>query len=293
MSRLWLFNLDAEDELAGRPAFGIPAEAVERLARPLADGTGGFLAAGDVALDGAGQPGASSALRGVAWCPTPAAVRRLERAGAAVDAPPDLDVLRRANARETFAHLDPLSGAGVVRDMDELRRAVSVAPPKRAPDARRASAWLLRRSLGAAGRGRLVAERWDGRVEGWAASALAEGAVHVAPLVDVADELALHGRVALDGEVALGRPVRHRAQGGTFRSAALAPPGSIDPERAERLLSAASEVGAALAELGYHGPFGVDAFEWTDGRGARRFHAPSEVNARYTMSFAIGAPELV
>ncbi|MEM9382907.1 MAG: hypothetical protein AAGB93_23350 [Planctomycetota bacterium] len=292
VSRLWLFNLDAEEELAGRPPAGAREEAVARLAEPLAHGRGGLLAPRDTLVGAPGGPGPVER-SGVAWCPTPSACAQLESAGAAVPPAPAVEVLRRANARETFVDLDPLPGACIVGEGAELRRVLSSEAPGRAPGSGRPPAWLLRRSLGSAGRGRLVVERWGERAELWASTALAEGPVHVAPLVDLVEEFALHGRVAPDGSFALGSPVLHRAVGGTFRGAERATFASLGADRTERLVQAASAVGERLAGLGYRGPFGVDAFAWMDGRGARRFHAPSEVNARYTMSFGIGAPELV
>lgn len=311
MTRLWLFNMDAEDELAALRA-GLPwpsgpsgpaararDAAAARLGSPVT--AGGWLAPRDAVLalgrgasaverdEGAGEAGAL----GVPWCPTPSAVARLAASGACVADRVAADILARANARETFAALDALPQSCICHDLSDVRGAVGRAPAARSPGKERAPAWLLRRSLCAAGRGRLVTERWSERATAWTRSALLLGPVHVAPLVDVSAEFALHGRVACDGVVRIGRPVVQRAVGGAFRSASVAEAGALSTDEQVALISAAEEVGRRLAEMSYEGPFGIDALRWVDGLGRTRFNAPSEVNARFTMSFPIGAPELM
>ena len=138
-----------------------------------------------------------------------------------------------------------------------------------------------------------MAERWDERVAAWARSALLLGPVHVVPLVDVSAEFALHGRVACDGVVRIGRPVTQHAVGGAYRSARLADAGALSVDERAELIAGAERVGRCLAEMSYKGPFGIDALRWIDGLGRARFNAPSEVNARLTMSFRIGALELM
>ncbi len=45
---------------------------------------------------------------------------------------------------------------------------------------------------------------------------------------------------------------------------------------------AASQAGKLLEPLGYDGPFGFDAFQYTDSAGNDRIHAPCEINPRLT-----------
>jgi hypothetical protein len=47
-------------------------------------------------------------------------------------------------------------------------------------------------------------------------------------------------------------------------------------------------VARALFEAGYFGPFGIDGFRWEDRAGAARFNPRSEINARYSMGWAVG-----
>ena len=64
-----------------------------------------------------------------------------------------------------------------------------------------------------------------------------------------------------------------------------------DLDAAERgaLLASAERSAEALRAVAYFGPFGIDAYRYElDGRA--RFCALSEVNARYTMGFAVGYP---
>jgi hypothetical protein len=47
-------------------------------------------------------------------------------------------------------------------------------------------------------------------------------------------------------------------------------------------------VAQALLEAGYFGPFGIDAFRWVDRAGVERFNPRCEINARYSMGWAVG-----
>ncbi|HSN26889.1 MAG TPA: hypothetical protein VLT45_11400 [Kofleriaceae bacterium] len=64
---------------------------------------------------------------------------------------------------------------------------------------------------------------------------------------------------------------------GAFVGIDLSPPSLTGLQHAD-LERAVEASGRALAELGYSGPFTVDAFVW----GADRLHAPCEINARYS-----------
>ena len=44
----------------------------------------------------------------------------------------------------------------------------------------------------------------------------------------------------------------------------------------------------ALRAAGYFGPFGIDAFTWEGDDGTVHLHRRSEINARYSMGWAIG-----
>ncbi len=70
---------------------------------------------------------------------------------------------------------------------------------------------------------------------------------------------------------------------GAFLGIDLAPPALL-PAEARRLGELTRASGQALFELGYAGPFAIDAFAYRDGD-TRRFHPLCEINARYTFGW--------
>ena len=304
----WLLNLDAEAELAahraGRATNSTGGSARRRQAAARATlaravGEGGLLGPRDLTLDPETfGPGTGGALAGLdpsevaaaAWMPTPLARSILGSVGLELDGPP-AGVLIEANARETFAALDPLPDATVARSPGELRAAVERAPvPRSGIGASDRAAWVLRRSLCCAGGGRLIAERWGPEVAAWGEAALADGPVEVQPLVDIVDEYSIHGWVGREGELRLGLPLCWRPARGTKAPAEGA---ALSDVEAAKVTAAGREVGIALGGLGYFGPFGVDAFRWQSADGALRLQVGTDVNARMTLHFSRGAPELL
>jgi hypothetical protein len=71
---------------------------------------------------------------------------------------------------------------------------------------------------------------------------------------------------------------------GAWLSTSLA----YDAPLSARMTEEAHFVGRALHEIGYFGPFGIDAFVYHDKRGGVGFQPRSEINARYSMGFAVG-----
>ena len=59
----------------------------------------------------------------------------------------------------------------------------------------------------------------------------------------------------------------------------------LEGEEREALLAAARDVGASLAEIGYRGAFGIDAWRYVGDDGRPRFQPLGEVNARLTFGF--------
>lgn len=300
MTAAWLFNLDAERELAahrsgtteaalGGAAAAQMARAIQSLSGQLDDG--GLLSAGDLVVEAGPlqRPLDADKITPVAWCPTPRARAAMGALGLELAGPP-VGVLVQANARETFMALDPLPGAVVARSLAEIRAAVSRSPlPRGGGGAAKRPAWVLRRSLGCAGSGRLVAEGWDGRVEAWAQASLGEGPVEIQPMVDIVDEFSVHGRVDEGGATRCGAPIRWR--GPTLMPGEVAP-AELSAAESTRLGSSALEVGTTLAELGYFGPFGMDAYRWRGQRGLM-LQVGTDINARLTLHFGRGAPSLL
>ncbi|WP_437976674.1 hypothetical protein WMF11_05450 [Sorangium sp. So ce295] len=289
----WVLNFDADEELA-RPAGYTPRAAVAGRAPELAGRVSALLRPGDVVLSPElpsplvppAPPG--TPLVGRAWCPTPRALRLLGRAGVALAEAPPLEVLRRVNHRRFCADLgQTLPGARYVASLAELEAAIAEPTPT--------GHWLLKRPFGFAGRGRRRVARGalppDARP--WAVASLdpasPDSGLQVEPWVERRGDFSLHGHVARGGAVRLGDPCVQRCDAnGAYLGAALAGEGDLGDGERRGLVEAAFEAGQALAGAGYFGPFGIDAFRWEDEQGALRWNPRCEINARYTMAWAIG-----
>jgi len=276
----WLFNLDAELELQS----GARTSDAKVLARipSLIPSLRPLLAGGDVIVEGGGAKLPRGAYVGRAWCATPSAASRLVRAGATPAPSPDVAVIRRVNHRRFAAGLGQgLDGARYVDGLDELCEAIAGDTFT--------GRWLLKRPLGFAGRGRRRVARGalDPAARAWVVASLARGeGLQVEPWVDRLGDYALHGHVARGGAVVLGAPVRSACDASGAWIATSRDP-DLSAEERVALAASAREAGEALAAAGYFGPFGVDAFRYRAPRGAA-FHARSEINARYSMGWAIG-----
>jgi hypothetical protein len=214
----------------------------------------------------------------------------MAKVGLLLDGPP-AEVLIKANARETFSAFDPLPGASVAESLGELREALESEPLARSGQgASDRPAWVLRRSLSCAGGGRLVAESWGDEVASWGSAALAAGPVEVQPLVDIVDEYSIHGWLDRGGELRYGAPLCWRPA--EDAQAVGGPPPLSELEMAT-ISDSARGVGSSLRSLGYFGPFGVDAFRWRRADGSTRLQVGTDVNARWTLHFGRGAPELL
>ena len=288
MGTLWALNLDAEDELRAHRSGRHYAPGRLRIPERAFSAAAALLRPGDRVL---GSPAGEPLERGAAWCPTASARSALESVGARTAPAPSMDVLVLANARETFAGLNPLPGSALAANPSELERALAKVPLGRAPSIPQDPAWVLRASLCSAGRVRLVVPGPSPAAEDFGRRAFASGPVHVQPFVDIVEELSLHGVLLPDGGLLFGSPVRQEARAGTFAGATLAT--GLAPSRVAALESALVQVADRLAGIGYFGPFGVDAFVWKDSAGVQHLQAPSEVNARFSMAFALGAPACV
>ncbi len=316
----WFLNFDAEDELA-RPAGYTPSRAMLARMAALVERVRGLLGPGDVVI-GEGQSGAlggstedwprgegqspgeeaskggeppreKGMFRGLSWCPTPRARRALERVGVALEPAPPLDVLRAVNHRRFSATLgQTLPGARFAVTAEEVGAALGGDSPS--------GRWLLKRAYGYAGRGRLEVEPSRSgdleRARTWVEASLrAGGGLQVEPRVDRCDDFAIHGYLHAGGDgasgvtVVLGEPTRQTCDAsGAWGGSARAEPGDLSPEEREALFTEARRAATALQQAGYFGPFGVDAFRWTDAAEGRRFNARCEINARYSMGWAVG-----
>ena len=219
--------------------------------------------------------------------PHPSRARRSgEGAGATLPAAPPVEVIRRVNHRRFCAELgQTLEGARFVTTRAELAETVSALPGD----------WLLKRPFGFAGRGRLriVAGAVSEAEERWIAGSLARGeGLQVEPFVERAGDFALHGHLSSTGALTPGEPTAQRCSPtgawiGTYR----APEGALSASERAALVAAVEQTAGALAAAGYFGPFGVDAFRYRDARGELAFDPRCEINARYSMGWAVGMGE--
>jgi hypothetical protein len=286
VARAFFLNFDAEAELAD-PSARTPSRAVAERSRALAQQVRGLLEPGDVVLmDQTRLHGGP--FEGRAWCPTPRALDALARAGAVVPRAPPLPVLQRVNHRRFCAELGlSLPGARWVTTREELSETISPPSPP-SPT----GLWLLRRPFGFAGRGRLrlAPARVGAAEERWIQASLAGGeGILAEPWVERDADFGLHGHITEGGVIALGEPTSQRCDArGAWISSERAARGELSAEEERALFAATEEAAAALAGAGYFGPFGVDAFRYRDARGGLAFNQRCEINARYSMGWAVG-----
>jgi hypothetical protein len=271
----WVFNLDAELELArGRPGYVPQQKLVAQLAEH-GQSSRRLLGPHDVELGvGAPEPG----MLGRCWCPTPLALARLSSFGITPEPHPPAPVLRRVNHR-LFSHQlgGGLPDQAYVTSRGELQGVLG--------DYQRR--WLLKRPLSFAGRGQLrvigplTEKQWT-----WVDASLSRDGLLVEPLVTPTLEVSLHGFVWPNGRVELGRAcTQDVSERGTFRGVRLATTLELSASENAALQERTERSARALLEAGYFGPFGVDAYRYEAG-----FCALSEINARYTLAFAVGFP---
>jgi hypothetical protein len=279
MKFAWVLNLDAELELSRLNFEYVPRTKLLSQLETYGRGSRALLGPEDVLVEpGAGVPG--SGFIGRAWCPTPLALSRLSAAGVEAEPHPEASVLRRVNHR-LFAHQ---AGGGL-----PLQRYFTERAPLEELLRRTERPWLLKRPLAFAGRGQM---RFYGPISdkqwSWLDVSLAQDGLIIEPLVTPTLEVSLHGFVWQNGRCEFGRVcVQQVSERGVFRGVRLAVPGELEPAECASLLEQAERVAGLLHGAGYFGPFGIDAYRYQMGDG-HGFCALSEINARYTMGFAIG-----
>lgn len=280
----WVLNLDADLELAARHAY-TPKQSVRDAMRPWASMLAvSLLGAGDVLVDESTPPLSLRGLVGRAFCPTPRAVATLLRAGADPEPHPAKEVLRLVNSRAFATSLgETLPGAQFVTDLDAARAKLVTLPPV-------GEGWRVKRNFGMTGRGQRVVVTATEADVAFVLAGLDEGGVQIEPNVAIVAEYALHGRLAESGSFELGSPVRQRcdARGSWLATEPLATPSVHELDVVARLAAEAQVVAAALTRAGYFGPFGIDAYTYRGSGGSLALQLRSEINARYSMGFALG-----
>ncbi|HYQ00381.1 MAG TPA: hypothetical protein VER96_17010 [Polyangiaceae bacterium] len=281
MKFAWVLNLDAELELSRLDFEYVPRVKLLQQLALYGQGSRALLGPEDALLEPGGTV-QSGEFSGRAWCPTPLALSRLLAAGIRPEPHPDARVLRRVNHR-LFAHE---VGGG----LPEQRYFTERAPLEQLL-LRAERPWMLKRPLSFAGRGQM---RFYGPISdkqwSWLDVSLARDGLIAEPLVTPTLEVSLHGFVWPAGHYELGRVcVQEVTSRGVYRGARLALPGELELDESARLFDRAQCVAGSLHEAGYFGPFGIDAYRYQLGD-TRGFCALSEINARYTMGFAVGFP---
>lgn len=305
----WVLNLDAEDELAlGRTH--TPSAALLRRVEallPVLTGPGGLVRPGDqlvfpkhgsvrvepletrpaqAVLDERGQSG----MEGRAWSPTRWARTQLERSGVRVPRAPTDDVLRAVNHRAFCAALGGgLPGATYVTTLSELLAALAQTAALDATSTERS--WLAKRPLSYAGKGRrkLRPGALSADDQRWLEASFREGGgLQLEPFVTREADFALHGWLHEGGAVTLGEPTRQVVDGAGQWVTSEPAEGALSDAERRALLSAGEATAEALFKAAYFGPFGLDAFRWVDARGDRHLLPRCELNARYSMGWAVG-----
>lgn len=273
MRYAWVFNLDADFELTQR-SYNTTALLNEQLA-PHREAARVLMGPQDVLLEDA-----DVSCTGRAWSPTPHAISMMEKAGVVPEPHPTPEVLRRVNHR-LFAH----QLGGGLRNQHYVTDELSLLDVLR----NESSPWMLKRPLSFAGRGQLrVQGPLDHKQHAWVAASLRVDGLVVEPLVVPTAEFSLHGFVWRDGTHELGRVCQQEVSPrGVFQKVSLAEPRALSDHESAVLHESATRVAKHLSLAGYFGPFGIDAYRYTAPFGDG-FCALSEINARYTMAFAVG-----
>lgn len=283
LRRAWVLNFDAEFELESGPRY-TPTENMRARNVELARRFRTTLPPTDIviapALDSCPVDCRSSEpqIRGVAWCPTPRALDILRRAELPLPHAPSFEALRRVHDREFAWSLadDELGGALRGTTLEEIEAHVANPGPT--------GEWLLKRAFGVAGRGQrpLHGGKLTAPDRAWILASLRRAPLYVEPRVHITRELSVHAWA------------RERTEIRSIRETRVGPNRAwIDSERALRLdaaleyalVTTGERAGAALIAAGYHGPFGIDAYEWRTRTGTTALRALSEINPRYCMGW--------
>lgn len=275
----WLLNLDADDELAD-PRHYRPSAAVERRIAELRDQLVRLLDPSDrvIGVD------ADCAQLGfaLAFCPTPSALARIAAAGLAVPPAPPLSVLARVNGRGFCAELgQTLPSARYVQSWQELEQVLTLGQPGRV--------WLLKRGFSFAGRERrqVRGAELDVPTLGFVRRTFAKGqGLQVEPLLPRTADFAQHGYVFRGGQAVFGAPSSQTCDArGAWRGSREVGPGELDDRERSTLQHHLEQTAEALAQAGYFGPFGIDAFRYLDPVLGAGFQPRCEVNARFSMGY--------
>jgi hypothetical protein len=284
--RAWVLNLDADLELGSAVGYS-PSLRTRKAMESHADWLeASLLAEGDVRVDETSTPGSARGRSGWAFCPTTRAIAILRRVGAEPEPHPTMNVLRKVNSRAFASSLGvTLPDAAFVTDGEGAYRMLQQEP-------RLSNRWRVKPAFGMSGRNHriILPSKLSLSDRAFVDAGLARGGIQIEPNVPIENEYAMHGLLSDQGEVELGRLVRQRCDA---RGAWLSTePAGLDHDNLRRVNQALEEeamrVAQALHSAGYFGPFGIDAFTYREHDGGICLQPRSEINARYSMGYAVG-----
>jgi hypothetical protein len=285
---VWVLNLDADLELAVTHGYTPKRTVLEAMKPYVALLARSLFDPGDRLVDesfSALPARERASFIGRAFSPTPRAIALLRGAGVEPEAHPTVDVLRRVNSRAFSASLgQTLPGASFVADLEAAHAVLAASPPI-------GSAWRVKRNFGMTGRGQRVLRRAPDDADlAFLRAGLTEGGVQIEPELSIAAEYGIHGLIGVAGGASLGVVVRQRcdARGAWIVTERMTSPTQHDLETAAAIETEARRTAIALANAGYFGPFGVDSYVYRSENGNLNIQLRSEINARYSMGFAIG-----
>jgi hypothetical protein len=280
----WVLNLDAEEEFARGKGY-TPKQRIHKIARQQAQAlTGSLIQPSDLILDARNEnKGVAKGMRGLAWSPTPWALKQLHTANASVPQPPAFQTLQTVNSR-LFAqavHTDaPRLPKHLEHTVQSLLTKLAQTPSQ---------SWLLRRPYGVAGRGRLLmqGEPQSNKELRWLIASLEMAPMVMEPHVHVILEVSTCGWITRAGEVYWAAPCFQEVDSnGSWIRTLPCPVGKLTDLEVQHLHTAACDAASALIEAEYWGPFNVDAFEYESGDGEESWNTLGEINARFTMGWA-------
>lgn len=277
----WVLNLDAELELEQFPHPFTRPQAIQARIQALWPALSVLVGAGVVEGPGARGEG----LEGRAWCPTPSARRLLEHYGATLPPAPAPEILRWVNHRRFCFELGAnVEGSGYFTEEAALLEHLRA----RSPD----WPWLVKRPLSFAGRGRrrMCLSRLSEADTNYLRSSLTTGeGLLVEPWIERSRDYAIHGQLWEGGRVVYGAPTVQRIdEHGAWQGSQIATSEDLPAEERALLEAEAARVAQALSAAGYFGPFNLDAFAGKDPAGRSIFQPRCEINARYSMGYAVG-----
>jgi hypothetical protein len=277
--RAWVLNLEADDQRA-RGRGWTPSKAlcalIDARARQLART---LLRPGDIVLERHDDRILGDEYVGAAWSVTDRAIAQWKRARVRIGPTPSPAIVDRVSSRAFAQRLTPSEP----RELEVRRATLDTRVLPEGPARVSCEHTCAGRGhfvTANAAQTRLLLERLLSEHE----------RAYVAERVEVLDDFALHGWISLDRSVTLGAPTEQRVdrRTGAWVETVSAAPERLSNHERDALFARALEAGEALADEGYFGPFGIDAFRYRDRDGRPRFCARCEVNARYTMGWAIG-----